>query len=393
MIERYRQSMARIRWKTLIAAAVVIAAAVAAGLLYQQRPLTIDGIRDETNLPIKVFGLGTIEARVLSKVGFKVAGTLIAMKADHGDHVTAGQLLAAIDGREQQARAARAKAQMASAQAAVQVAEAATRRSAAVVAQKSQTNRRRQSLLERQVVSVEAAEDAQLNEGVAKADLLVAQSEVESTKAKLDDAKAQHDYENVILSQHELRAPFDGIVVARTKELGAVVGAGEALFTIVAPETVWVLAYVDEARVGDVRLGMPAEIKLRSLPQTTFKGRVARIGIESDRVNEERRVYVSCETCPEDFFLGEQAEVFITTAILEHAVMVPQTAIEQFDGATGTVWTVEHGVLRRRTLSFGKRSHDGRVEVTGGLSQTAVVASRPATGFREGGSVRVQGGP
>jgi HlyD family secretion protein len=181
-------------------------------------------------------------------------------------------------------------------------------------------------------------------------------------------------------------------VVTRTKEVGAVVGAGEALFTVVAPETVWVLAYVDEARVGDVRVGMPAEIKLRSLPQAAFKGHVARIGIESDRINEERRVYVACDDCAEDFFLGEQAEVFITTAVLDGPVMVPQTTIDQFDDTTGIVWTVEDGVLRRRALTFGRRSHDGRVEVTGGLTQGALVVAGPAAGFREGRSVRLEAG-
>jgi HlyD family secretion protein len=384
--------MARTRWKLLIAAAIAVAAAFAVAFAYQQRPLTIDVVQPETNLPIKVFGLGTMEARVLSRVGFKVAGTLIELKVDHGDHVGQGQLLAAIDSREQLARVARAKAQVESAQAAIQVAEAAARKNAAVVTQKAQTNQRRQSLHARQVVSAEAAEDAQLNEGVARADLLVAQSEIESAKAKLDDAKAQYDYENVVLGQHELRAPFDGIVVTRAKELGAVVGAGESLFTLVAPETVWVLAYVDESRVGDVRVGMPAAIKLRSLPQAAFKGRVARIGIESDRVNEERRVYVTCENCAEDFFLGEQAEVFITTATLDRALMVPQTAIDYFDGATGIVWTVEDGALRRRPATFGRRSHDGRVEVTGGLPDTASVAAGPTAGFHDGRSVRLQAG-
>jgi len=382
--------MPRVPWKTLLIAAAVAAVAGGAFAFYQYRPLTLAVVRAERDVAIQVFGLGTVEARVLSKIGFEVAGTLIELKADHGDHVAAGQLLAVIDGREQQARLARAKAQVASAEAAVQVAEAAARKNVAVVAQKTQTNQRRQSLLARQVVSAEAAEDAQLNEGVAKADLLVAQSEIESAKAKLDDARAQYEYEAVVLQQHELRAPFDGIVVSRAKELGSVVGAGEVLFTIVAPETVWILAYVDEARVGDVRVGMGAEIRLRSLPQARFKGKVARVGIESDRVNEERRVYVACNDCSEDFFLGEQTEVFIATARLEHAVMVPQTAVERFDGATGTVWTIEEGVLRRRALTFGRRSHDGRLEVTGGVPEKALVVAVLSADLREGRSARPQ---
>jgi HlyD family secretion protein len=229
-------------------------------------------VHPEADVAIKVFGLGTVEARVLTKIGFKVAGTLTELRVDHGDRVAASQVLARIDAGEQTARVAKARAQVLSAEASVQVAEAAAKKATALVTQRARVNQRRQSLLARQSVSEEAAEDAQLNEGVARADLLVAQSEIEAAKAKLDDARAQFDFENVILNQHELRAPFDGIVVARAKELGSVMAVGETLFTVVAPETVWMLAYIDEARAGDIEEGQHVEIKLRSLPQDVFTG-------------------------------------------------------------------------------------------------------------------------
>jgi HlyD family secretion protein len=384
--------MALGRWKVLIAAAGLAAAGAGAFAVNQYRPLAVDLVRPETEVAIKVFGLGTVEARVVTRIGFKVAGTLTELKVDHGDRVAAGQLLAQIDASEQRARLAKARAQVLSAEAAVQVAEAASRKSMALVMQRTQVNQRRQSLLARQAVSVEAAEDAQLNEGVAKADLLVAQSEIEAAKARLDDAKAQYDFDSVVLSQHELRAPFDGIVSVRAKELGAVMAAGEALFTLVAPETMWILAYVDEARAGDIEEGQAVEIKLRSLPQQTFRGRVARIGIESDRVNEERRVYVTCGNCPEAFYLGEQAEVFITTTVLARALMVPEASITAFDGASGVVWTVEDGRLNRRRLTFGKRTVDGRFEVRGGLPDGAALPATLSPSFREGRGVRAAQG-
>ncbi len=75
--------------------------------------------------------------------------------------------------------------------------------------------------------------------------------------------------------------------------------AGEALFTLVAPRPMWMLAYVDETRAGDIEEGQPVEIRLRSLAAAECSsGRVGRIGIESDRVNEERRVYVTCGELP-----------------------------------------------------------------------------------------------
>ena len=165
--------------------------------------------------------------------------------------------------------------------------------------------------------------------------------------------------------------------------------AGEAMFTLVAPETVWILAYVDESRAGDIKVGQAAEVKLRSLPQQMFQGRVARIGIESDRVNEERRVYVVCETCPKDFFIGEQAEVFIITATLERALMVPETLIDRADGSAGMIWIVEEGRLRRQRGTLGHRTLDGRVEVTG-LPNGALVPAAPSDRFRDGRAVSVR---
>lgn len=383
--------MARRFWRFSIAAAV-LAAAGGALALYQYRPIAVAVLQPQESVAIQVFGLGTVEARVLARIGFKVAGTLTELRADHGDQVSAGQILARVDAREQEARVAKARAQLASAQAAVQVAEAALRKATAVAEQRSQINQRRQALLARQSVSQEAAEEAQLNEGVARADLLVAQSEILTAKAKLDDARAQLDYESVLLQQHELRAPFDAIVVTRSRELGSVLPSGDPLFTLVAPETVWTLAYIDEGRAGDVQVGQPVEIRLRSLPQQTFAGKVARIGIESDRVNEERRVYVACQNCPEAFFLGEQAELHILTATLPRALLVPEAAITAFDGATGEIWTVEDGRLQRRRAKFGKRTLDGRYQLLDGLpAGAAVPVVKPE--FRVGRAVRVAGTP
>lgn len=373
--------------------AILGVATIVLGGVFAMRsaPVSTTVLQPETDVPIRVFGLGTVEARVLSRTGFKVAGTLTSLRADHGDTVTAGQKLAAIDSDEQDARVAKAEAQVASAEAALQVAEAAARKAEALHRQRVQTNRRRQSLLERQSVSQEAAEEAQANEAIAGADLLVARSEIASAKAKLDDARAQLATELAVLDQHTLKAPFDAVVISRAKELGAVVGAGEALFTLVAPETVWVLAYVDEARAGGIAVGQPAEVRLRSLPQMTFSGSVVRVGIESDRVNEERRVYVACTDCPKDFHLGEQAEVYLTKAILPRAVMIPEKAIERFDGASGVIWIVRDSRLAKVRVRFGHRSHDGRVELRDGLPNGTLVPAAIGTGFREGRAVKVEG--
>ncbi len=355
------------------------------------RPLPVEVARPDENVAVKVFGLGTVEARILSKIGFEVGAALVELNADHGDRVKEGEILARLDGADQEARVAKARAGVANAEAAVRMAEAAVDKARAVLAQKRQTNKRKQALLAREAVSIEAAEEARMEEDVAAAELAVSISDVEVAKAARGDARAQYEYEKVLLDQHVLKAPYDAIVVERHKELGSVLSSGEPLFTLVAPETVWTLAYVDETRAGGLRVGQPAEVRLRSLPRRMFQGHVTRIAIESDRVTEERRVYIACDQCPESFHLGEQAEVFITTTLLDTALLVPETAVESFDGTRGLVWTLEDRELHRRKVVFGHRTLNSRLEITGGLPDGARVLSALRPGLREGRAAMVAG--
>lgn len=368
----------------------IIAIGIIVFLFIFMRPLPVTIASPAKNVPVQVFGLGTIEARILSKVGFEVGAALVEINADHGDRVKKGYVLARLYSAEQEARVAKAKAGMINMEAAVKKAESAVGKARAVLALKKQTNRRKQALVEKQTVSVEAAEEAQMEEDVAVAELAVAISDVQVANAALEDAKAQYEYEMVLLDHHTLRAPYDALVVQRHKELGSVLSPGEALFTLVAPDTVWALAYVDEARAGDIRVGQPAEVRLRSLPRQVLKGHVSRIDIESDRVSEERRVYIACDSCPESFHLGEQAEVIITTAVLDEALLVPETAIERFDGTHGIVWTVEEGELRRRRVAFGHRTLDSRLETISELPDGVRVIIGLPQGLREGRKAKVE---
>ncbi|WP_347267300.1 hypothetical protein [Paracoccus sp. (in: a-proteobacteria)] len=144
------------------------------------------------------------------------------------------------------------------------------------------------------------------------------------------------------------------------------------------------------ADAGD-RVGKGQE--LASLHAAEQEARVARIGLESDRVNEERRVWLACADCPTEMFLGEQAEVRILTGTRAQALMVPELAITGFDGHRGTVWTLAEGRLARADLTFGARDDRGRVEVTGGLPDGAAIVARVPKGAAEGRRARIGAGP
>lgn len=377
-------------WLYGILAALALAATI---LFLTERPLTVTVVQQESDVALRIYGLGTVEARILSRVGFEVGAALTALGVDAGDSVVGGQELATLHAAEQEARVARARAAVAANGANLAKAEATVARARAFLAEREAANRRQQGLARRDVASVQRAEETQRDEDVARADLAVARAEVAVIRAQGMDAAAALRQEETLLAHHRLTAPYDAVIVTRHAEAGTVVRAGDPIFTLIDPATVWIQAYIDEERAGQLALGQSATIRLRSEPQAEFHGVIARIGLESDRVNEERRVWLTCADCPEPMYLGEQAEVRILTGTRATALMVPEVAISGFDGHRGAVWTVRDGRLARAELTFGARDDKGRVEVTGGLPEGAAIVALPPKGAAEGRRARIAGVP
>lgn len=380
--------------RRLATAAILLLAAAGGGWWFAtQRPLSVPVAVVAQDVPVTVFGLGAVEARILSRIGFEVPGTLTEVLADHGDRVSAGAPLARLNTASQEARLARAEAAMLSAEAQAQRAEAQRERAEALLAQRQATARRRRELAARGVGSIEAAELAETEAVTAQADLAVNRADAAVAHALQAEARANLAAERTTFDKHTLRAPYDAIVIARQREGGAAVGPGEPIFTLVAPDSLWALAYVDEGRAGDIALGQPATVTLRSRPGHPVRAEVARIGLEADRVTEERRVHVRCHACPDMPVIGEQAEVIIETGRLPRARLVPENAIHGFDGATGTVWVVEQGRLTRRQVRFAARLMDGRAAITDGLPADLPVVIRLGPGLAEGRSAQAVPAP
>jgi HlyD family secretion protein len=370
------------RWSV---AAVLVLALIGAGVTYSwQRPISVHVAMVEKDVPIQVFGLGTVEAQTVSQIGFETAGTLIELKADHGDTVKAGALLARLQSREQEARTAQARAAITQAEAAVAQSSSAVEKAEAVLKQKAGVSARRHQLVERGVVSQETAEDTLSETEVAKADLSQAQSGIIVARANLEQAKAMLALEEARLAKYSLFAPFDAIVISRHRELGSALNANEAVFTLVDPATIWALAYIDEAMAGGIEIGQLAQVTRRSAPDFRMQAKVARIDIESDRVNEERRVYVRCGGCPLTFHLGEQAEVLITVATLPSARLVKLKSLANLQRREATAWTIEDGRLEQRAVTLGARTLDGRVEITGGVPDGAEIVDDTVPGLKSG---------
>jgi HlyD family secretion protein len=378
----------RIVWSAASVGAIALAGFSAWSLLL--RPITVQIARIEHDVPVQVFGLGTVEARVQSKIGFKVSGVLAELQTDIGDRVAKGTVLARLNLQEESARVARAKAGVEQAEANLQRALATIEKTEANYTNARSINERRQKLAQTNVASTETAETAQAAERAALADVSLAKSDAAVAQAAISDAKAQLQQETATFAFHTLTSPYNAMVTARQKELGSALLAGETVFTIIDPNTVWVLAYIDESKAGEMAVGQPAEIVLRSQPRRRIAGHVGRIQPESDRVNEERRVEIAFDPIPEDFNLGEQAEVYITTVHLPQALLVPEAAIETVNKSSGTVWMVDDGHLIQNEVTLGHRLLDGRYEITS-VPENATVLAQIRSGLRTGRAANISG--
>lgn len=379
-------------WRTVAwLLAVLLIATSGAWRLWSTRvrPLPVQVAPAATELALQVFGLGTVGSRVQSNVGFKVAGVLVNLNADVGDHVPAGMVLARLDTRDVAAQLALAEAGVTQAEASLVKADADVTGAGASLANAEAISARRAILARSGVASQEEAQTAAAAMRVARANQLVAASEVAVGNAALTAARAQRDFAAATLDNYTLRAPYDAWVVARNQELGSMPVPGQAVFTLVDPRTIWALGYVDERLAGRVAVGQPAEIVLRSDPSRGLPGHVARIEIQSDTVNEERLVEVAFDHVPQDVHLAEQAELVITTGTLARAIAVPPTAVSDRTGDSGRIWTLEDGKLQQRTVSFAPELLDGRLPITGGLAQDVQVVVSPQSGLVAGRAAHV----
>jgi HlyD family secretion protein len=128
----------------LLAGVLVLVVAAAVGVWARfVSPVKVAVSHPAANVAVQVFGLGTIEARVTSQVGFKIAGVLVNLRADIGDRVAKGAVLARLDDREQRAQVARAKASVQQAEANLQRATASVEKAKANFANAKNINERR----------------------------------------------------------------------------------------------------------------------------------------------------------------------------------------------------------------------------------------------------------
>jgi membrane fusion protein (multidrug efflux system) len=293
---------------------------------------------------------GTVEPIRTVGVNAQMAGALLSVDAEEGTAVRAGQVLARIDARE-------IAAQVRSAQASYEVAEAALQRA--------------EQLRDRQVITA---------------------AEYERDRAARDAARAQLDGLRTRLGYATVRAPVTGVVTAKAVESGDVVGAQTRLFDLADVSTLVVPVRVSELDVVRLSQGDPARVELDALPGQPLEGRIRRVFPSADPATRLVPVEVALggpqARAARPGFL---ARVSLALGTSEGVKLVPASAVVGAAGAQA-VYVAKDGAVERRAVRTGLTSQ-GQVEILEGVEEGEAVVTVGNNSLRDGAEVRVVKGP
>jgi HlyD family secretion protein len=347
-------------------------------------------LEPENNVPVIVFGLGQVDAERISGLGFEVDGVLGEIFVKVGDHIVKDKVVAQLHSRRQELAVAIAQQTVQMAEATVHERVAQVETTNATVALKHEIAERAQQLMRRGAGTAALAQDSENEQRVAASDRDRAVRALATARATVEQARAQLAREKETLARHQLMAPYDGVVTERLQNIGAAIPMGTPVITFMDPTSLRVLAYVDEGSAGMLQAGQSVSISLRSRPADVLFGHIDRIDPRSDRVTEERRVYVTFDSSPGDIFLDEQAEVRINVGTIERAILVPEMIVRNRDGAQGSVWAIKNGHLVELRVSFGRRLADGRLELLSELSNDVQIVGERLPNATSGAAVRTE---
>jgi HlyD family secretion protein len=309
----------------------------------------------------EVSATGRVEAESTVSVGAEISGRLSTVEVDYNARVRAGQVMARFERASLEAQLAQIEAAIATAQA--QLAQARTDRDQA------QRNLQRAARLHAVDVVSEADHDA------ATFALRGAENRIRLATAQLSAQQAAARVARINLDHAVIRAPIDGVVITRNVDPGQAVAAmlqTPVLFSLAADlRRMRVVAAVDEADIGQVVAGQPAEFTVNAYPERVFRGTVIEVRNAPIVVQDVVTYGTVVEVDNPDLALkpGMTASARIRTGVARGVLRVPSTALHfnppgESSGATAGVWVLDGARVRR-------------VEVQPGMADAAYTSIAP----------------
>jgi len=267
------------RWITLGVIGVIIVA-VLAYVATRPKVYEVQTTAVTTTYPSQQFVLlnatGYVVAQRKAAIASKATGRLEWLGVAEGSRVKAGEVIARLDSRD-------VVAQAQSAEANVNVARAAVDQALAEENNARVELKRNEELVARHFISQSALDTARARLERALATTASARAQVVAAQASARNAQVSVDYTLI-------RAPFDGVIVSKSANVGDMVtpfssaaDSKGAVVNMVDMSTLEVEADVSESSLSKIKVGEPAEIALDALPDARFRGHIHRIVPTIDR--------------------------------------------------------------------------------------------------------------
>ena len=331
---------------------------------------------------------GYVSSRRRSVIAPQVPGRLVEVAVEEGDAVEKGQVLARLDDRDARVTAARARAELQAAQQRLLAARATATRARSDLA-------RAERLAQAQVITPASLEESRALAQASSAEELAASAQLTAARRAAEAAELQ-------LSHTVVRAPFQGTVVRKLADEGAVLAPAAleqenvgGIVELVDLGALEVEAEVSEEQLPRIEVGQPALIFLDAYPEQAFPGKVRSVRPAIDRSKATADVNVAFDEIPPGAlpdmgsrvaFLKEELSPEALTK-KDGALRVPASAVVPSEGQS-VVWVVQDGRLKRQPVQVVEKVGNEVALARGPKPGTQVVVS-PDERLRTGRKVKV----
>ena len=391
----------RMKWRILTIVAALAAGAFWARPVIFGAPAPVSVVQRGEFLQT-VVASGHVEAPFRVDVGSQVTGVVADVPVSEGQRVKAGDSLVILDDREARATVVQAEGVVAQAEArlrqlrevALPSAEQSLEQARATLLNAQKTYDRAAKLSAEGYATRAALDQATKDLDIARTQARNAEFQVSTTRpggsdyvlaeAQLAQARAALANAQSRLGYATIKAPRDGVLIARNVERGNVVQPSTVLMKLSPVGETQLVVQIDEKNLGLIALGQKALASADAYPKSIFAAEVAYInpGVDLQRASVEVKLRVAE---PPDYLRQDMTvSVDIEVARRPNAVVAPAETIREAAGAAPWVMVVENGRAKRQPIALGIVSA-GKAEIVSGLDGGALVlpaASRLPAGAK-----------
>ncbi len=325
---------------------------------------------------------GTVQSRLRSEISPGIPGLVVEIPARKGARVKRGDVLIRLNDHEHKAQSELARRSLDAARA---VADQA--RLEAELAERQW--KRTQELVQQRMVSDTAMDLDRTRAQTTQAALAAAQARIQEAEAALEAAKAT-------LEKTVITAPFDGVVLDVTTEVGEWISPSPPgvplppVLDLIDPGALYLSAPIDEADVARLRTGAPVRITLDAFRGRSFKGKLTYISsFVETRQEQNRTLRVEAEfeetQLPPNLLPGLSADIEVILESRDNALRIPTYALLE----NNRVLAVQNGTLVELKVTTGLHNWSF-TEILSGLSPgESVVVSLDRPEVKAGARVTV----